>query len=272
MPQILRINVQGGICFDFQDSQGSASATWQRHIVRVREYQPLAQLHSHLTEYLISYDGWKFADRANPAQKFPTDFAVVTVSSCFTHVILEALQNLATVKDVTPDRQLRSLQSEREGISKESQHEDGVKVGKPSGRLRTRWSLEGSQLAESEANELKTSAAVLQARRSAHQTAHRAVPILDKDSTAPQLGLGDSNDSNSKEKANRHLMPWGSLADIDLDDAEAWTAEAQRRQLLGSGTQVSDAMGAPKLWSQGYKGKNVRVGMCLLLLSELCTT
>lgn len=202
-------------------------------------------------------------NRTNPARAFPTDFAVVTVSSSFTDVIVTALQSLAAVKDVSVDRQLRSLHS-KGNESHQNQRERGNLAEKPSGRLRTRWSLEGARSVEQDVEELKSSAVVVQARRSAHE-AMRSVTTLQNASTpSPSLT------AESSAQTHRHLLPWGQLAEIHLDDSDAWSAEAQRRHMLGSGTQVSDAMGAPKLWSQGYKGKNIRVGRCLILLTELC--
>lgn len=202
--------------------------------------------------------------RANPALAFPTDFAVVTVSSSFTNVIVTALQRLAAVKDVSADRQLRSVLSKGHDSGRNLREHRNL-AEKPSGRLRTRWSLGGPRSVDHDVEELKSAAAVVQARRSAHEEAMRSVTALQNTSTK-----SSSLDPESIGLTRRHLLPWGQLAEIHLDDSDAWSAEVQRRHMLGSGTKVSDAMGAPKLWSQGYKGKNVRVGMCIMLLTELC--
>lgn len=250
-------------CFDFEASQGGASTEWRNHIVRLREYQPVAHIHSSIRTHLSALDGWKLVDRANPALVFPTDFAVVAVSSSVTDSIINALLGLAGVKDVSLDRQLRSLQSTDSDNSKHLNSGHGT-VQKPSGRLQTRWSLEAPRSIEEEVHELKHAASVLQARKAAHDgavqltsTVHRAYKASNV--TARSV-LGDFT---------RHLMPWGELVRVNVSSFDELSSEAHKRRLLGSNKQVSSALGAPKLWSQGFKGKNIRVGadtLCFLRL------
>lgn len=252
---------RSGDSVDFESHTCAFQTTWHNHIVRFHEYQPIAKIHTHLREHLIALDGWKLVDRANPALAFPTDFAVITVSSSLASTIVNSVLGLAFVKDVTLDRQLRSLQG-REIEDSNPAQVGGGEVKKPDGRLRTRWSLEAPQSIEDDVNALRNSAAILQARKSAHESSVRTA-------TSPHRADTNSNAHRVDDKVARHLLRWGTLADLDLNDSHALSLEAHKRQMLGGGTQVSAALGAPKLWSQGYKGKNIRVGVHLCL-PQLC--
>eukprot|EP00892_Ulva_mutabilis_P010988 jgi/Ulvmu1/8261/UM041_0072.1 len=244
-----------GSCLDAEAGSCEFTTTWQNHIVRLNEYRHLAQVHSSLREHLTELEGWKVIERSNSALAFPTDFAVISVSSSHADAVIGTLLDLSYVKDVRPDRQLRSLQGQESQEVGRQQFSADSDVQKSSGRLRTRWSNEAPELIEDGIDELRNAAAILQARKSAHERSQSGLSLRKADS-ANGSGIGSVH-----SRSARHLLPWGPLAEIDLNNSESLRSEVHVRHMLGAGTQVSAALGAPKLWSQGYKGKNVRVGV-----------
>ena len=139
-------------------------------------------------------------------------------------------------------------------------------IAKKPGRLSTKWSTDSEQSLSDIVADLKHDAKVIQSRRTAHDRSQGS----DDTPMCKRTQLCDDSDSHSSAPgAPRHLLPWGQLDSIDIDDEDSWQEEGQRRQLLAGTQQVATALGASKLWNQGFRGGGIRVGTLSETLSGL---
>ncbi|CAA0823328.1 Subtilisin-like protease SBT6.1 [Striga hermonthica] len=72
------------------------------HIIRFSEYKKAQYLRAYL-ESNVKSNGWSWVDRHNPAMKFPTDFALVTIQESLKDSLIEEFRKLELVKDVSLD-------------------------------------------------------------------------------------------------------------------------------------------------------------------------
>jgi hypothetical protein len=251
----------------------NCSDGWERHIVRFKDYHRVDVLHAAIEERLAHSSHWKLLPRSNAAVDFPTDFAVVAFAAAEKAALSAALLSVPSVRDIHPDRTLRSLQhAEDKKKHAESNTAASLTAGnagdtgkKQSGRLHTRWSIDHEQHVSEIVADLKKDAAVIQARRDVYERVARGSVHTVQCGSPPCNGRAQAYDS-PVPKSERHLMPWGELDSIDLEDSDAWEAEGQRRKLLGNSAQVATALGAGKLWGQGFRGGGIRVGTRVQLL------
>lgn len=87
----------------------------RNYIVRFFEYKDAADHRAYL-QGKIELDGWEWIERQNPASKFPTDFGLVAIDDLVRTAVIEALERLELVKDVSADLSYsRSALSEEAG-------------------------------------------------------------------------------------------------------------------------------------------------------------
>ena len=77
-------------------------AARSNYIVRFVEYKD-AEDHRAYLQGKIELDGWEWIERRNPAAKFPTDFGVVAIDESARTSLIEELERLELVKDVSAD-------------------------------------------------------------------------------------------------------------------------------------------------------------------------
>jgi hypothetical protein len=251
----------------------SIPSHWQRHIVRFSSYQPVEEHHEAVRKRLAHLDGWAVLPRSNAAMDFPTDFALVASSDEQFPSITASLLSSASVRDIHPDRTLRGLlKTEGQSSTQTNTHNVSLSAGasgdveKKPGRISTRWSIDAEQTLHDIVAELKHDAKVIQARRAAHDRSQGKAE--DNTPTCKAHALCDSNATSQDivQGPDRHLLPWGQLDSIDLEDEVSWQEEAQRRHLLSRTNQVATALGASKLWNEGFRGDGIRVGKFPLLI------
>lgn len=216
---------------------------------------------------------------------FPTDFALIASSEEQLSSLTASLLSSPSIRDIHPDRTIRGLlesdaQTESSGTQNVSLNAGASgAIEKKPGRLSTKWSIGSEQSVSDIVADLKHDAKVIQARRAAHDRSQG------NDDDTPICKRSQCDDDvqgqSSAQGTDRHLLPWGKLDSIDLDDEESWQEEGQRRQLLASTNQVATALGAPKLWNSGFRGGGIRVGAhyrefwavlcpCCVLFSVFC--
>ncbi|KAK4415501.1 Subtilisin-like protease SBT6.1 [Sesamum alatum] len=72
------------------------------HIVRFFQYKKAQELREYL-ERNVKSNGWKWVERHNPAMKFPTDFALVSIEERLKEFLVGEFEKLELVKDVSLD-------------------------------------------------------------------------------------------------------------------------------------------------------------------------
>lgn len=243
---------------------------WHRHIIRFSSYKPIEQLHGAVREQLSHLRDWAILPRSNAAMQFPTDFALIASPDEQLASLTTSLLSSPSIKDIHPDRTIRGLlKSEQPDIEVSRTQNASLNAGesdaveKRPGRLSTRWSIETEQRLSDIVAELKHDAKVIQSRRGAHD---RSQGKGEEPQMCKRASACDDADS-TVGGTDRHLLPWGHLDSIDLDDEESWQEEGQRRQLLAGTNQVTTALGASKLWNEGFKGDGIRVGTLHVLAS-----
>ncbi|KAL0374342.1 UNVERIFIED_CONTAM: Subtilisin-like protease SBT6.1 [Sesamum radiatum] len=72
------------------------------HIIRFFQYKKAQDLREYL-ERNVKSNGWKWVERHNPAMKFPTDFALVSIEERLKEFLVGEFEKLELVKDVSLD-------------------------------------------------------------------------------------------------------------------------------------------------------------------------
>ncbi|KAL0339060.1 UNVERIFIED_CONTAM: Subtilisin-like protease SBT6.1 [Sesamum angustifolium] len=74
----------------------------RNHIIRFFHYKQAQDLREYL-EGNVKSNGWKWVERHNPAMKFPTDFALVSIEERLKEFLVGEFEKLELVKDVSLD-------------------------------------------------------------------------------------------------------------------------------------------------------------------------
>ncbi|KAK4397021.1 Subtilisin-like protease SBT6.1 [Sesamum angolense] len=74
----------------------------RNHIIRFFHYKQAQDLREYL-ERNVKSNGWKWVERYNPAMKFPTDFALVSIEERLKEFLVGEFEKLELVKDVSLD-------------------------------------------------------------------------------------------------------------------------------------------------------------------------
>jgi hypothetical protein len=293
--KFVHLDWRSSLLLPSQTSAADANGTWTRHIVRLTAYEPQHAAHARIRASLSDSKHespqeclpWLVLARDNAASRYPTDFAVVSIAPEATAAVTAALASQPFVRDVHIDRVLRvPLSAGSHGRAPSGPAHgavaDDATVSKGRGRLRTRWSLDDTAqsvhddraagtLLRRDAEHLQdrfVAHAAATARRGGAATATPARPARCRAEALAAAGV-DVSPGGTCSRVGRDLAAWGPLlwgagsdsgAAADGDDDAAWVAEAASRRRLHSSKQVTTALGAPELWKEGYKGRNVRVG------------
>ncbi|ESR64409.1 subtilisin-like protease SBT6.1 [Citrus sinensis] len=83
-------------------NQNQTRISCNNYIVRFREYKT-AEDHCSYLKSRITPDGWKWIERKNPASKYPTDFGLISVEESAKQGLIEEIERLNLVKDVSVD-------------------------------------------------------------------------------------------------------------------------------------------------------------------------
>lgn len=83
-------------------NQNQTRISRNNYIVRFREYKT-AEDHCSYLKSRITPDGWKWIERKNPASKYPTDFGLISVEESAKQGLIEEIERLNLVKDVSVD-------------------------------------------------------------------------------------------------------------------------------------------------------------------------
>ncbi|XP_057785482.1 subtilisin-like protease SBT6.1 isoform X1 [Salvia miltiorrhiza] len=78
------------------------NSTATNHIIRFLQYKKAQELREYL-ERQVKSSGWQWVERRNPATKFPTDFALVTIEDRRRDFLIGEFGKLELVKDVSLD-------------------------------------------------------------------------------------------------------------------------------------------------------------------------
>lgn len=100
------------------------------YIVRFLEYKN-AQDHKFYLQESVSLKGWDWIDRNNPAAKYPTDFGLLAIDDLEREVLIEKIETLELVKDVSIDLSYQREVLEVKGREKleKNKGEEYEKVG-----------------------------------------------------------------------------------------------------------------------------------------------
>lgn len=232
----------------------------QRFIIRLVDYQPLADAQQYVSSALTGVPQWSMAHRAEHAYTFDTDFVVLEAPPSAEARLREALAQQRRVRDVHHDRVVRRplLHDEEEVPGPKGSlvsDEDGS-VSKRRGRLSTAWSWgDGSQ--HSHASAQPHQADVVQQRFEAHQRHIRSCNATLQQHSAAAHAETDAAADQAPFPAEHHRL-WGDMLHDCDSDAGAGQLTHQRKLLMGN--QVSAALGAGALWDQGFKGQGIHVG------------
>ncbi|KAL2251190.1 UNVERIFIED_CONTAM: Subtilisin-like protease SBT6.1 [Sesamum indicum] len=74
----------------------------KNHIIRFFQYKKAQDFREYL-ERNVKSNGWKWVERQNPAMKFPTDFALVSIEERLKDFLVGEFEKLELVKDVSLD-------------------------------------------------------------------------------------------------------------------------------------------------------------------------
>ncbi|XP_011093585.1 subtilisin-like protease SBT6.1 isoform X1 [Sesamum indicum] len=74
----------------------------KNHIIRFFQYKKAQDFREYL-ERNVKSNGWKWVERQNPAMKFPTDFALVSIEERLKEFLVGEFEKLELVKDVSLD-------------------------------------------------------------------------------------------------------------------------------------------------------------------------
>ncbi|CAO2822857.1 unnamed protein product [Amaranthus hypochondriacus] len=108
------------------------------YIVRFFDYKH-ADIHRNYLRRSIKSDGWDWIERRNPAAEFPTDFGVVEIEETVKMGVIEEIEGLSSVKDVSPDFSYTRTLLEEETLQRDSEF---CNVKKKPGKIFTKMSFE----------------------------------------------------------------------------------------------------------------------------------